>query len=141
MSENTQFLNMLVYGYPDNAPDPFFSRQFESLSVQARYNVVRRRMGTLALNSGDSVSVTPAGLALTDWCVIMVRVIGLVQLNVVGKDTDNTTTISGTTPGYGTDIYPGYIILSTYNLSSISISALADDSVAEYLVVISAEDS
>jgi hypothetical protein len=138
---NTMFLNFMIDGYPENTPDPFFARLNQSMSVQTRYNVQARRQMTLSMASGDTVTVTPSNLALADWRVLYARVIGTARIQTVGKDTDGTTTINGYTPAYGTSIYPGYIVLSTYNLSAITITAQADSTVVEFLNVLSAEDT
>ncbi len=141
MSANTAFFNFLVSGYPEDTPDPFFARLLQSLSVQTRYNCKVRRQMTLSMASGDSVAFTPTNIALADWGVIFARVIGTARIETVGKDTDGTTTINGYSPGYGTSIYPGYIMLSTYNLSTMTVTAQANSTVVELLYILSEEDS
>ncbi len=117
MSDNTLFLNTLIYAFPDNTPDPFYSRDSDSFEVQNRYNVVVQRVQSLS--PGGGYGITPA---LADWDILILKVIGSAQLQTTGKDTDGTTTITGLIDGYGTAVYPGYIVLSTYNLSAIVIT-------------------
>lgn len=141
MSDKTLFLNGLLYGFEDDVPDPFFARFMASLSQQSRYNVIKRYSRPLPLDSGDSVTVTPSGIALANWIILILKVVGTARLETTGKDTDGTTTINGYGDGYGTTLYPGYIILSTYNLSAITVSAQADDTVVELSMITSEDDS
>lgn len=131
MSNTTVFLNMLVSQFQENTPDPFFARWSEAFSQQIRYNCVVKRTVSLALANGGSYTLSPSNLALSDWNFILAKVIGTARLNTAGKDTDGTTDIAGKLDGYGTAIYPGFIILSTYNLIAMTVTAQADNTVVE----------
>ncbi len=141
MSTETLFLNTLINAYPDDAPDPFFARWMHSFSKQIRYNVKLRKITTIALDAGGNYLFTPTNIALADWSVIIIRVIGAARIDTVGKDTDGTTTIDGSTPTYGTSIYPGYVLFSTYNSTFFNLVGQQNGSVIELFHAISEEDS
>lgn len=140
MSEETLFLNTLVNAYPDNVPDPFFSRWVNSFNKQIRYNVKLKKVANMALGLTETRVFTPVGLALADWSIIVARVVGSARIETAGFDTDGTTAITGHTPLFGNSLLPGYALWSTYNVTSFTMLALADNTVVELFQAISEED-
>lgn len=140
MSSETLFINALINTFPDDVPDPFFARWFNSFSKQVRYNVVQRKVASITLDAGQAKVITPATGAESDWGFVLARVIGAARLETVGVDTDNTTPISGYTAAYGTAVLPGYVILSTYNVDTFTLHGEQDGTVIELFTAISQED-
>jgi hypothetical protein len=137
----TMFINALINAFPDDVPDPFYARWMTSFSKQIRYNVKSRKLSTIKLDAGQSFGVTPTTLNEPDWSVLVLRVVGAVRVDTVGVDYDGISPIFGYTPSYGTDIYPGYVILSTYNVDTFTLLGQTGGATVELFLATSEEDS
>lgn len=121
--------------------------------IGATQNVIRYNRRTLALDNGDTATITFAGQASSDWVGIMLRVTGIapatgvdeqagvVKLTTVGVNWDGITAITGVTGGYGTQRYPGIVSMVTTKVTSFTLTGLADGTVVEYLAMILASDT
>lgn len=137
----TMFINTVVNAFPDDVPDPFFARWMTSFSKQLRLNVKARKVSTISLSAGQSFVFTPMAFQTADWTMLVLRVIGAARVDTVGLDYNGVTAIAGHTPAYGTVIYPGYVILSTYNVSSFTLLGQTGGVVAELFQATCEEDS
>ncbi len=129
----TLFTSNVVNAYPDNSPDPFFTTYCDTLNQYSRFNITYRQLTTFDLAAAGSKTLTLPNAALTDYQYVIIRVVGEVRLDVVGKDTNGTTTINGYLPVYGTSVFPGILQFSTYNNTSLTLTAVAD-SIGEVFV-------
>lgn len=138
----TLFVAGIAHAFPDNVSDPFYSRWCDTMNRQIRYNVRQKLLENVSINlAGTHTVPIPGSAALGDWQLIMLRVIGKVLLTITGKDTDNTTTITGYQRAYGTDYFPGIIFLSGYNITALTLTGQADGTSVSVLHSISEEDS
>ncbi len=123
----TCFVAPLANVYTDAVSDTQQSDQIiQSFDEAVTYKVAGSNSGSFALAATEFRSIPVLGTSLASQSFIMVRVSGQVELQTTGKDFDGTTTISGLTRTYGTALFPGFIILSTYNLTVINIVAVTD---------------
>ena len=60
---------------------------------------------------------------------VVLRVTGEVKVTTVGNDADDSTPITGISQVYGTAYLPGFLVLHPYNLTSITLEALATSTV------------
>lgn len=140
MSDLSAFTSIVLNAYPDNVPDPFYARWCDTFNLQSRNNVRAKRIESIFLDDTETRVFTPSNIILNNTQFIVVKVIGAARINSVGKDTDGTTTINGYTPCFGTDILPGYIIYSTYNISSLTLLGQADDTKIQIFCATCEED-
>jgi hypothetical protein len=121
--------------------DPENSASFYGPPWEAHHNILYYRRETLDFDLGDTRSVTfPDTAAATGWVGVMARVVGEAKLTTVGVNWDGSTAVTGVTPGYGVDRYPGMISVVTDKVTSFTFEGLADDTTVEYVAMILAED-
>ncbi len=109
--------------------------------MEARHNVLYYRRETVALDLGDTRSLTfPDTAAASGWVGVMARVIGEAKLTTVGVNWNGSSAVTGVTAGYGVVRHPGMISATTYNVTSFTFEGLADDTTVEYVAMILAED-
>ncbi len=141
MSQYSLFMNQLLYGYPDDVPDAFFSRWSDAYSINSRYNIKSKELSSVLLDDGDTKAITLTDSVLADWITLTIRIIGTARLDIVAKDTDGTTTINSYLGAYGTDNLPGYITLSTYNITSLTLLGQEDGTIIQVFAGICEEDA
>lgn len=121
--------------YSDDVTDPMSSTFVQSIfNEETTYEVVSHKVDSATLNDGDSKTIPLLGTVLADRKFIIIKVTGPsstetgeAHVTTVGKDFNGTTDITGVSSAIGTELYPGYIVLTTYNITSITIEADADD--------------
>ncbi len=140
VSANSLFMSSLISAYPTDAPDPFYAKVCDTFSSETRYNVIFKRVFTAAMDEDDTATVS-FGATSGSYLFAILIVKGCIRLNSFGLDTDNATAITGYTPVYGTELYPGILMLSTYNLNASTIATcLQDGTTAEIFTASLAED-
>ncbi len=125
------FFTPLQYAYTTASPEPFYSRYAESFSSVSRFLIEGQKIQTIALDTSDTYTLTPAQLKVTDGCVLIAKVTGDARLTTTAKDVNQVSTITAYQGAYGTDLLPGYIVLSTYNATAFVFTGVADDTVIE----------
>lgn len=136
----TLFLSPYQSAFPDYVRDPRSSKVFASFLGQEKYNVLYQRIEQYELDATQTRAVTFPGYSSSEWAVIIFRVIGDVTINTTGFDTDGTTPITGKLPGYGNELFPGIVILSTYNVSTFTVESFQDGSTVELYASIACAD-
>jgi len=105
-------------------------------------NVLWRRSEQFTLALSATRTVTPPNLvAATDSCMALVRVIGSARVNIVGLDFDGATPTAAKLPIYGTALYPGVGLISTYNVSSLTVESLAAGTVVDIFTAVTCGDN
>lgn len=138
---STLFISPRFVAYPQDVSDAVLSPYLAMFGQQIRHNILWKQVRQLSLeDSADTATITLNEIALTDWPIIIVKCVGSARVNTTAKDFDGTTAITGKLPVYGTSLVPGIAVISTYNLVSATVEALADDTVVEVFAAIAAED-
>lgn len=132
MSNATLFFTPIANAWGEDVSDPVLALTTQAFLPDVSGGLSAWRTEQIVLDTGDTRSVTIQGLALADSLVFWCSVVGHVRMDTVGKDTNGSTTINGYIPTYGTARYPGKLFLSTYNISSVTLTGLADASVVEF---------
>ena len=143
MSDYTTWLSTVVNVYPTNAPDPFFAQVLGTMNMLGRYNTKVYQIFEAELNDNSTTTIplTTAG-GTSVWKFILMRVIGKAQIETSGVDTDGTTSITGFTVASGVELYPGFAIVDSYNITStVSIRGKEDGTIIEVFAAFFEEDS
>lgn len=134
MSE-TLFINPLVNGYKDNVSDPFYSRYTSVYDPQHIIPLDEHRVQQLTMNSGDSVTFTPADLSLDYGCSVILKVVGTARIKTLGFDiSDAASELTGYIQAFGTEIFPGYAMISCANMTSFVVECQANSTVVELFI-------
>ncbi len=120
--------------------DPESSSNFYNPPLVATHNVTKYRRETVPLDDGDTRTVSMPDGATGDWVGFAARVVGEAKLTTVGVNWNGSSGVTGVTVGYGVERYPGYISMTTANLSTMTLEGLADDTTVEYLLMTLATD-
>ncbi len=115
--------------------DPEQSSSFYNPPMTTYQNVSIYRRETVALDDGDTRTITLPNYAASGWSAVMARVIGEAKITTVGTDWNGASGVTGDTVGYGVSRYPGMISLSTTNVTSFTLEGLADSTTVEYLAM------
>ncbi len=114
--------------------NPFSSASLPKLSRRlVRNPCLSYRHEKFTLDDGESRTIEPALFAAAEWYYLAALVTGDARITTVGLDTDDTTPINGYTHVYGTSYLPGLGMIQTYNISSATITAMADDTTIELI--------
>jgi hypothetical protein len=132
MSSATLFFTPIANAWGADVSDPILSETTQAYLPDVSGGLNAWRTEQILLDEDDTRSITIQGLALADSLVFWCSVVGHVRMETVAKDTNGSTTINGYIPTYGTARYPGKLFLSTYNISSVTLRGLADDTVVEF---------
>jgi len=140
LQNETIFINGYVAAFTDNVADPQQSRWYTEFDSEIRYGVAKSKKQQVVLNNGQTYALSFVNPQLSDWHCLVVRCKGTGQVQTVGKDFDGTTTITANIPVTGVSYFPGILFLSTYNLTSVTISSSADGSTFEILDALCVQD-
>lgn len=116
----TQFVSTYLAAWTDNVPEGYMSSWRAGANKLTRYSVLRKGAQGLVLNSGQTSTVTIASQSQADWLYLAIRCVGTGHVNLVGKDASNAT-IASSIPVYGTQLLPGIVLISTYNLTAAPV--------------------
>ena len=139
MSANSLFLSNVVTVFPTNSPDPFFANYLDALNELTRYNVKLKQITSFNLAAAETKVFTLPNQVLADWQCLFVKVAGSVTVDTTARDTDSVTAIAGHVPVYGTSLFPGILQWSTYNLVTLTLTAVTA-STGEIFVAVCEED-
>lgn len=124
-AKQTTFVAPLANVYEDSLSDTQQSDQIvQSIDNLMAYKLKGSNASACSLLASEHRAFSVGALSDNDF--IMIRVIGQVELQTNGKDFDGTTNIAGLSRTYGTSLFPGFIVLSTYNLTVVNIIAITD---------------
>lgn len=129
MNSNTLFFNPLLQGFTTNTPTSFYSRYSDDFNPTMIFPVDQKKVQSITLNLSQTYTLTPGNLTAQDGCMIIAKVVGAARLKVIGSDLNSS--ITGYLPTYGTEVFPGYINLSTFNATSFELLGQADGTVIE----------
>ncbi len=129
MSNYTLFYSPMLSAYTTNAPTQFYSKYTDEFNVSTIVSVDQKKIQSITLDLADTYAFTPGDLSTEDGCMIIAKVVGAARLKVTGTDLGAATT--GYLPAYGTDLFPGYINLSTFNATAFELLGQADGTVIE----------
>lgn len=145
MSIFSFFLTPTYYAFEGTVDNPTYSKTLsDNQGAEAiRYNILYKKTESIFLDNGDSrtLKLPESTFAITEWSLIHMRVIGKARVTTTAKDYNGSSDITGILDTYGTDLYPGYIELSTYNVSAIAISAQEDSTTVELFYGVSCADN
>ncbi len=127
----TLYFNPLVQGYTTSSPDSFYSNYSDVSDPSLSFSLDNKQIISLALDLSDTYVFTPSGLETNDGSVIIAKVIGSARIKTTGVDSDLSTPITGYLPAYGTAIFPGYVLISTFNVTALEILGQADGTTVE----------
>lgn len=142
MSNYTAFNSMVLHGFMESVPDAFYAKWVDTFNRQVRYNVAQKLVQTVALDTANTRTLTlPTSAGLSSGVFLHIRVVGKAKLTITGKDTNGVTNITGILRAYGTEILPGLITVSNYNVTALTLTGEADDTVIEVFEAITADDA
>lgn len=136
----TLFSSPSHQAYPDNVDDPIDSKIAMRFMGQNKFNILYKKVEQFELDELDTRTISYANYTSSEWAFIIARVVGHVSIETSGFDTNGSTPITGFVSAFGNRIIPGVAILSTYNVSTFTVSSLADDTKIELFAAISCED-
>ncbi len=128
---DTLYHNPLVQSYTTNSPDPYYAAYADVSNPSCRFPLDRKSVRSIVLDDAETYVFTPADLKSHDGSVIIATVVGAARIKVTGVDSDLSTPTVGYLPTYGTALLPGYVLLSTFNVSAFEILGQADDTTVE----------
>ena len=140
MTVHSLFMSPLHFAWSDNVDDPALSKFCSRFLGEENYNILYHKIEQYELDNTATRAISFANYTRSEWSYIICRVVGSARLNTAGKDSDGSTSISGKLPVYGTALFPGVLILSSYNVDTFTIESLADDTTVELYAAIAAED-
>lgn len=125
--------------FTDDVDDEQFSKSSAVITDQSQFNVLFKKVEQFIVSGSFAPKIPNA--ALSDWQIAVAKITGgATKCTIVGKDTDGTTTITNVLTGYGTDLFPGFIMFSTYNVTTITFSAIDSGVKVEFFLGIAAAD-
>lgn len=131
------FHSIVVNASDDDVDDPIVAEVRDQLEAHERYNVLFAKQDELFMDEDDTKVVNLANYTLTypnDWTICIAHVTGIAELQTVAKDYNNSSTINGYQRTRGTTVFPGILILSSYNITSFTFKALEDSTTIRYCV-------
>jgi hypothetical protein len=137
------FHSLVTSACPASVDDPIADELMEQLQVKERYNVLFYKADDLEMDADDTRVISLANYSVSypnDQVIVVLWVDGWVELQTVAKDYDNATTINGYQRAYGNSVFPGVLILSTYNATSFTLKALQANTKIRYLVAVACAD-
>jgi hypothetical protein len=136
----TLFLSPLQQAWQENVDDPSLAKFMNQLVGDCRLNILYQRIEQIELDDTDTRDITFANSATTDWKFLIVKCVGTAHLNIAALDTNGVTVINSKIPFFGTSIFPGLGVVSSYNLTSVQIEGDADSTIVEIYAAVSCED-
>lgn len=140
MSVYSLFLSAALAAYDTDVDDADYAETATRYVHGQRYNVLYRKVEDIVLDAAATRALSLANYAASEWLYIVLEVVGGVRLATVGVDYDGTTPINGHLPSYGTELFPGKLLLSTYNVSTATLVGLEDDTKIKVLAAIACPD-
>ena len=104
-------------------------REFRSLS---EHPMLSHREDRVVMAIADTRSIEPMNIGAAsdnERSLVVLKVIGRVKVTVVGKDSDDAADLTGISEVFGTAYLPGYLVLMPYNVTSITLEAIAASTV------------
>ncbi len=134
------FVNPIISAWNAEDSEPVAGNFLGQVVGSDRQNILYQRIEKMILNNTDSRSISLANYVSTEWIYLIYRVVGTAYLSTSGFSTDGSTAITGKLPAYGTALMPGIGIVSSYNVSTMSIVSQADGTSVELYAAIACAD-
>lgn len=125
------FGTVQVGAVPDSVDYPTAAKCLGLLDRPYKHVVLTKKIEQITLANLATRLIDFTNYASTDYVAVIARVVGECRINTAGFDTDGVTAITGKLPIYGTALYPGVGMITTYNTTSFTIESLADGTVIE----------
>jgi hypothetical protein len=87
---------------------------------------------SISLDAGDTKTITFPGLANSSNILCFAQVVGEARIETTGLDYDVATPISGYSQAYGVAAWPGLIMLNTYNIATITVRGITDNTTVKF---------
>jgi hypothetical protein len=139
MSVFSLFHSIVQSACDDDVDDPIVAAVRDQLEAHERYNVLYSKQDELLMDENDTQTINLANYGVAypnDWTIIVLQVEGWVELQTLAKNYDNATTINGYQRSKGTSVFPGLLVLSSYNVTTFTLKALADSTKIRYLAAV-----
>lgn len=141
MTVYSAFLSIDLAAYPDDTPYPEVASVLDRFRASSRYNVLYYRSEQIEIdNAGTRALNMLTATQSSENKLLVCRVIGNVKATITSLDASSAT-ITMAMEAYGTAKYPGLLVLTSDNVSDITFTGLADDTVVEAFLAITCPDS
>lgn len=134
------FVSPLHQAYPDKVDDASMSKDLARFVGEEHYNVLYQRIEQFELDAAETRAITFANYTRSEWTYLILKVVGVAMVTTTGKDYDGSTDITGNLTAQGTSLFPGILILSSYNIDTFSVEALTDGTKVQLFAGIAAAD-
>jgi len=136
----TSFIGAIFSAWSDPVTDPMSSHDAQQLIASSKLNVLYHRQEQMELDSSESRVISRANYTSSEWTYMVMRVVGKAYFEITALDTDGVTVITSKIPAYGTEQLPGIAIISSYNITAISVVSQQDNTLVELYAAISCAD-
>lgn len=116
------------------------SSEFNNPPMETSFNVTASTRGSITLNQGQGFALTPPWGIGSGWVIIAARIIGEAYLETSGLAWGGATTVTAKNAGYGVASHPGFISITTSDLTAASFMGLADNTTIEYVAGLAVAD-
>ena len=143
MTVYSLFHSVSSSSFRDDVDDPIASSVSVGTAASERYNVLFYKEDEIVLDESEEVEILPAGYsgtAPTDQVILFARVVGHVEVHTEATDYDDVSSIDGYQRASGNDIFPGQLILSSYNIQTWTFKGLQDGTRIHYLMAVVCAD-
>lgn len=134
------FASPIIAAWDGDVNDPTQGDFVASILNTDRQNVLYYRIEKCVLENTETRVITLANYVSTEWLYLIVRVNGTAYIATTGFSTDGVTAITGKMGMYGTALLPGIGILSSYNVSTMTLTSQADDTEIEVFAAVACAD-
>lgn len=133
------FHSVSLTGTDEDCDDPIVSLVRDQIEAHERYNVLFTKQDELLMALNDTKTINLASYSVSypnDWTIIVLQVEGWCELQTLAKNYDDTSTINGYQRCFGNGVYPGILVLSSYNITTFTLKALAAATKIRYLAAV-----
>ncbi len=135
MSTYTTFISGVVNSFDENT-EPDSARYLATFNQQQRYSTSAYQVKTYSLAAAATATF---GASATDWRLVGIKVVGEITLEASGTDAASAA-ISSITGCYGVSIFPGWLVWTTANLTTVyTIRAVTASVVELYFATLAAD--
>lgn len=134
------FVSPLHQAWPDLVNDPSESKVAFQMLGDSKFNILYKRNDQYTLDASETRVIGLTNFDVLEWEFLIIRCIGSGRVNTAGFDTDGTTPITGKLPVFGNRLFPGILMISTYNNTSFTVESLADGSSFEVFAAVPCAD-
>ena len=141
MSVYSLFFSAALAAYDSDVDDADYAASSTRFVHGQRYNILYRKIEDIYVDESTTRVLSFANYASTEWLYLVLEVVGWAQVELVGKDFNGSSDINGYIPTYGTSLFPGKLLISTYNVTTATIRGLQDGTKIRLLGAIACPDN